>query len=380
MRKISTLASLLVLAISMTIASCSNEEGMETPNMTNTQQITRSQIVDILKGMNYDNALSQEIHEYVTNSLASGRDEYVRFADLLASGTRANGHSLFAAQLTNILQDKSTTRSAEGEDILKLLGYSDFIIYWPYSEDWDGKELPTLVAAPDDDDALEAMGTKIVSDENGLRYEEVLVDEEYTMQHPVWVINTKVEKTGVVYVTKSDAEDESINVPQFATRAGADTIYVWRLKKMQVTHQYDGPFKGGPDIEMHISYPISAGSVNSSTIHQINFSRKDVKNKRWKELNLILNSDWTKNQIDNGIFILEQDWDGVKDDITANLALSYQDDNGFSSSVTATIKYTKHDEFIGKQVLKRSYMLYNSELTYDNNRVNIIAPIEVEIH
>ena len=55
MRKISTLASLLVLAISMTIASCSNEEGMETPNMTNTQQITRSQIVDILKGMNYDN-------------------------------------------------------------------------------------------------------------------------------------------------------------------------------------------------------------------------------------------------------------------------------------------------------------------------------------
>lgn len=380
MKKISTLASSVLLAMGLLTTSCSNDESMETPNAEVTQQMTRSEAVDILKNMNFDNALSEEIHGCVTNSLASGRDEYVRLSELMSKETRSGGQSLFATRLINLFMDKYITRSIEAEDMLKELTNSDFIIYWPYSEDWDGKELPTLVAAPDDDDALEAMGTKIVSDENGLRYEEVLVDEEYTMQHPVWVINTKVEKTGVVYVTKSDAEDESINVPQFATRAGADTIYVWRLKKMQVTHQYDGPFKGGPDIEMHISYPISAGSVNSSTIHQINFSRKDVKNKRWKELNLILNSDWTKNQIDNGIFILEQDWDGVKDDITANLALSYQDDNGFSSSVTATIKYTKHDEFIGKQVLKRSYMLYNSELTYDNNRVNIIAPIEVEIH
>ena len=380
MKKISSLASCMLLAMGLLTTSCSNDESMETPNAEVTQQMTRSQAVDILKNMNFDHALSEEIHGCVTNSLASGRDEYVRLSELMSKETRSGGQSLFATRLINLFMDKYITRSIEAEDMLKELTNSDFIIYWPYSEDWDGEELPTLVAAPDNEDATEAIGVKIIQGGGEVSYEDVLVDEDYMMQHPVWVVDTKAENPNVVYITPSNGENEISRAPRNITRAGTDTIHVWRLQKMQVTHQYDGPFKGGPDFEIHIAYPTMNGSVNTPTIHKIDFSRKDVKKKRWKELNLVLNSDWTKYQIDNGIFIIEQDWDGARADVTQELSVSYQDANGTTYSSTATIKYSKNDEFIGKQTVKRSFMLHNSNLSFDNNRVNMIAPIEVEVY
>lgn len=380
MKKISSLASCMLLAMGLLTTSCSNDESVETPNAEVTQQMTRSQAVDILRNMKFDHALSEEIHGCVTNSLASGRDEYVRLSELMSKETRSAGQSLFATRLINLFMDKYITRSIEAEDMLKELTGSDFIIYWPYSEDWDGEELPTLVAAPDNEDAAEAMGVKIIQDGGDVHYEDVLVDEDYMMQHPVWVVDTKAENPNVVYITPSNGENEISRAPRNITRAGTDTIHVWRLQKMQVTHQYDGPFKGGPDIQIHVSYPSVSGSVNTTSVHQIDFSRKDVKKKRWKDVNLVLNTDWTKNQIDNGIFIIEQDWDGKSANVTSTLSLTYQDDNGFQGTTNVTIKYSTNDEFIAHDVRKRSYMLHHSDMSYDNNQVNMIAPLETEIY
>lgn len=380
MKKISTLAISMLLAMGLLTTSCSNDESMETTNAEVTQQMTRSQAVDILKNMNFDHALSEEIHGCVTNSLASGRDEYVRLSELMSKETRSGGQSLFATRLINLFMDKYITRSIEAEDMLKELTNSDFIIYWPYSEDWDGEELPTLVAAPDNEDATEAIGVKIIQGGGEVSYEDVLVDEDYMMQHPVWVVDTKAENPNVVYITPSNGENEISRAPRNITRVGTDTIHVWRLQKMQVTHQYDGPFKGGPDIQIHVSYPSVSGSVNTTSVHQIDFSRKDVKKKRWKDVNLVLNTDWTKNQIDNGIFIIEQDWDGKSANVTSTLSLTYQDDNGFQGTTNVTIKYSTNDEFIAHDVRKRSYMLHHSDMSYDNNQVNMIAPLETEIY
>ena len=380
MKKFSTLASSMLLAMGLLTTSCSNDESMETTNAEVTQQMTRSQAVDILKNMNFDHALSEEIHGCVTNSLASGRDEYVRLSELMSKETRSGGQSLFATRLINLFMDKYITRSVEAEDMLKELTNSDFIIYWPYSEDWDGEELPTLVAAPDNEDATEAIGVKIIQGGGEVSYEDVLVDEDYMMQHPVWVVDTKAENPNVVYITPSNGENEISRAPRNITRVGTDTIHVWRLQKMQVTHQYDGPFKGGPDIQIHVSYPSVSGSVNTTSVHQIDFSRKDVKKKRWKDVNLVLNTDWTKNQIDNGIFIIEQDWDGKSANVTSTLSLTYQDDNGFQGTTNVTIKYSTNDEFIAHDVRKRSYMLHHSDMSYDNNQVNMIAPLETEIY
>lgn len=380
MKKFSTLASSMLLAMGLLTTSCSNDESMETTNAEVTQQMTRSQAVDILKNMNFDHALSEEIHGCVTNSLASGRDEYVRLSELMSKETRSGGQSLFATRLINLFMDKYITRSIEAEDMLKELTNSDFIIYWPYSEDWDGEELPTLVAAPDNEDATEAIGVKIIQGGGEVSYEDVLVDEDYMMQHPVWVVDTKAENPNVVYITPSNGENEISRAPRNITRVGTDTIHVWRLQKMQVTHQYDGPFKGGPDIQIHVSYPSVSGSVNTTSVHQIDFSRKDVKKKRWKDVNLVLNTDWTKNQIDNGIFIIEQDWDGKSANVTSTLSLTYQDDNGFQGTTNVTIKYSTNDEFIAHDVRKRSYMLHHSDMSYDNNQVNMIAPLETEIY
>ncbi|MBQ8050464.1 MAG: hypothetical protein IJ197_02655 [Bacteroidaceae bacterium] len=379
---ISKFAGYLMLAAGMLTASCSNEESTEAPQTV--QSLTRAEVVNVLKNINIDATLASEIHSFVSDAMASGRDEKISFNKMLSGDvkTRANGQALIAERIKSLITSRAMTRSVNGTladaNLLNELADSDFIIYWPYSENWDGKELPTLVAAPKDEDAEEAYGLRIIDGTDGLQYEKVLVNEDYAELHPVWVVNQEVEDPNVVYAITSDASIEEGNAPMYVKkRSEANPIYVWRLKRMKVTHQYDGIFRGGSDFDIQIAYPISTGNVSMPNKIRVFFSRKDIRKKKWKNVNALLNSNWLPNQITNGMVLTEGDRGG--DNVSIKLAVQFKDPvSGITSSVECSITYKSKDEYIGQLVLNRDYMLQDSILTFDNNKVTMVAPISAE--
>lgn len=369
-----------MLAAGMLAVSCSNDESMEAPQTV--QSLTKTEVVNVLKDINIDAALASEIHGFVSDAMASGRDEKISFNKMLSGDvkTRANGQTLIAKRIKSLITSKTKTRSVNGAladaNLINELTDSDFIIYWPYSENWDGKELPTLVAAPEDEDAEEAYGLRIIEGNDGLQYERVLVNEDYAELHPVWVVNQEVEDPNVVYAITSDASTEEENAPMYIKkRSEANTLYVWKMTRMKVTHQYDGLFYGGSEFDIQVVYPVLPGYAAITAKNRVNFSRKTIRKEKWKDVNVLLNTNWKEEQITNALIITESD-DG--DPITITSTVTSKLDNGtqIGSSISFTI--TDEDDMITQQPLDRDYVLQHSELSFDSGRVSVVVPIEAE--
>ena len=377
------IASCLMLVAGILTASCSNEDTIVAPQKA--QELTMTEVANVMKSIDIDVLLANEIHGFVTDAMISGYDEKISFKKMLSDGvkTRANAQSLISERIKSLIAGNTKTRSGKGEsydmNILDKLMNSDFIIYWPYSENWDGKELPALVVAPEDEDAKEAYGMKICRNKNGLTYEKVLINEDYAEQHPVWVINEEVEDPNIMYATLSNSNvkmEKTISAKNIR-RSPSNPIYVWRLKKMKVTKQYDGLFRGGSDFDIQVVYPISAGSVALPSKFRVYFSRKDIRKKKEKDVNVVLNTNWLPSQVTNAIVLTEGDRNGS--DINIKLSLTYKDpDSGLTSSVEGNVSYKSNDEFIGQQVFNRNYMLQDSIIYFDNEHVKMTAPISVE--
>lgn len=374
-----------VLALCVTtmasMTSCNNEEMMQAEEDTllplKPHVVTRCEVADAMQNIEVDVELVQEIHSLVTNALANGRDEEISFKKMLSDNeqTRAIGSTVMKERLRKLVAE-SYTRSAEGNQVfnpawLRGLINSDIIIYWPYSEDWDGEELPTIVVAPEDKDVEDVEGIKITQNEDGLNYEKIMVNEDYALEHPVWVINEKADDPDVIYLNTSNLEKDEASL----TRSAGNPLWVWRLTEMKVTHQYDTWVDGGSEFDFRIIYPELEGYTSMCTKFRVNFTRKKINNETWKPLNELMNTNWRIQQINNGLIINE--FDGNGKDTTQAFTVSYTDGtNTYSTGVTYTVN--DKDDDIGQLVVDRDYALQNSYYSFDNNQVQIIAPLAAE--
>ena len=101
-------------------------------------------------------------------------------------------------QLRDLIADYLTSRyptRAEGgeavaaEDLVQALSDSDMQIYWPYSEDWDGRTFPIITFDPGYG-AESNYGFLLGFDDSGNRkVDSVVVNETVAREHPVWVVN-----------------------------------------------------------------------------------------------------------------------------------------------------------------------------------------------
>lgn len=373
-QKLTKWVSCIMLTMGLLVAACTNEEEVTTNTASSVQQVKKSEVVNILQNMDINNIVVQEIHDYVCKNMASGRDEYVRVGDILSEQTRNGSWSNFACCLKQMITEGNITHDTDVAGLLEALTNSDIIIYWPYSEDWDGKELPTLVAAPEDQDAKEAYGTKLIRINDAMTSEKVLVNEEYAMQHPVWVINTKKEEPNVVYIPTSEEKAENSNT-QMTTRATGDPIYVWRMTRMKVTHQYDGLFKGGAEMDVQVVFPLLPGYAAVTTKQRVNFSRKDIRKERWKDLDILLNTNWREEQITNALVITE--WDNGKP-FTIKASATYRNEDGSEVTSSIDLTITDDDDIICQQPIDRAYAFQHNNYSFDGGRVSIVTSITVE--
>ena len=149
-----------------------------------------SSIASILSHISINNDICKEVHEAVSSATDNGLDESYYFQEILKEGnnkiaTRSGNPSSLGTLIKNYFANP-ITRSADADAInLDLLAKSDIQIYWPYSEDWDGKTLPAITYAPEDEDQEWNYAYK----KNGDKIDTIIVNEEYMEKNPVWIIN-----------------------------------------------------------------------------------------------------------------------------------------------------------------------------------------------
>ena len=154
----------------------------------------------------------QEVHDAVSSSSENGYDEEYTMRDLfrlpgagvgddrLPEGTKSAViydrplRELIREHLNSAAATRSDGASGYGdgmtpEEFIGALESSDVQIYWPFSENWDGEELPVITFDPLDG-AETNVGYRLVEDEDGgLKVEEVTVDEKMAQEETVWVVN-----------------------------------------------------------------------------------------------------------------------------------------------------------------------------------------------
>lgn len=153
----------------------------------------------------------REVYDAVNSSSDNGYDEEYTMSHLFENPGSGVGDEVTKAvksysvplkdlieKHVNILATKSegsdeaymsVLRELGTDGFIKALRESDMQIYWPYSSDWDGGELPIITFDPENNSKTN-YGYRLVVDEDGnRRVEELVVDEQTAEEHPVWVIN-----------------------------------------------------------------------------------------------------------------------------------------------------------------------------------------------
>lgn len=194
-----------------------------------------------------------EVMDAASSSSAGGYDEEYTMRQLIQApgsgvGEKDTKGKSYDRPLRDLLAEYLSAETKAGasdvEEYLNALSESDLQIYWPYSEDWDGEELPIITFDPGYGSEYN-YGYKIGRDSGGFHVvDSVYVDESVAMEHPVWVINTN-DDAGFTPLDLYDSGTE--------TKSGDRKLY---LHSFTMLRQYDSWFRGGSE------FFIKCGSVN----------------------------------------------------------------------------------------------------------------------
>lgn len=187
-----------------------------------------------------------EVRDAVLASVGNGYDEEYTMADLFQMPGSGVGDAATKAapkayqrplrELIGAYLEGRTKADEAPSLTIEDLQRSDVQIYWPWSEkDFPAGELPVMTYDPADGSTAN-IGYRIVQDENGGRtVEEIVVDEDYAMHHPVWVVNRN-----------DDSGYESLELlrklhPEWGTGGGA--LVVGPTKTASPQTRAEGPLR-----------------------------------------------------------------------------------------------------------------------------------------
>lgn len=326
-------------------------------------------VARMLSGLPLTIAQVREVHCAVSSSSSNGYDEEYPFANLISSPGAGVGDELLqtraATEYPEPLRDLLTsvdipaTRSGSLSDALSNSGMQ---IYWPYSEDWDGKSLPVITFNPEETSSAPRLqdGSNVGFLREQLPngswiVKEVTVDEEYARNHPVWVINRNEDAT---YLTPQMVEalypERFSNI---ATRSSGD-FKTLVLKEFKAHRNYDSWFAGGSE------FFVKCGALNGFTAEteeelklyspsvtdmMINVRRKYVGTTI--RFNTIVVSEWTP-QLEECVFLMIED-DGGKQ--TSWKASGLVKIKSRSYGFEVDLPFRRNDDLVWRGKLSRNY-------------------------
>ena len=322
MKKCLVLSTLAILAL-----SCSDYAGPDNvPTEPYSPEISLQSVAKMLSELPLGREQLNEVYDAAVASASNGYDEEYLMKDVFeAPGcgvgddaqTRAAAIKSYSCPLrdliTEYLQNNRSGGSKAGignaEDYIRALTESGYQLYFPYSDQWDGKSFPIITFDPGYG-AESNYGYEIKLTEDGIRVvDSVYVDENVAMTRPVWVVNNNDDSafTPLDLYVKSRS-----GLPE--TKSGTRKLMLTSFKMLR---QYDSwfgragefqfkiggveGFKASTEAELKLYSP-------SVTDFMIVIKRRD-KGKN-VPVNAIMMTDFT-NQMDKIAFLVTEDDGGT---------------------------------------------------------------------
>ena len=329
-----------------------------------------------------------EVHAAVSASSRNGYDEEYTMRDLFESpgagvGDRTGKGSGAAAQydaplrslIETYVRERYRTKAGETDPAavqvgLDALAASDAQIYWPYSEEYDGKSLPVITFDPGGDAAAN-VGYRTRVDGSGKRtVEEIVVDEDYARTHPVWVVNNNSDSGYASLEMRRRADPDWGRGGEVLVKGGsgddAENSRMLVLKYFKMNRNYDSWFGGASEFfvkcgsmsgfkakteaEMQEYYP-------TITDFMIVVKRRDLGSHR--PFNAILISDWT-DQIEDFCLLVTEDDGGTRTSWKCSASAKVQSKSyGFDLD----IPYHDRDDIVWRGTLSRKFFEKYSGVT-----------------
>ncbi|MBR5103077.1 MAG: hypothetical protein IKV05_00130 [Bacteroidales bacterium] len=273
--------SLLCLA-GLIAVSCEILDDNIDKHTSNRAAVPLSEVAQVLANIPLGADQMSEVFGAVSSSSENGYDEEYMMYDLFGTPGAGVGDDrlplskapvLSGVPLRDMIADyvksQAATKSASGiedpSEWLDRLAESDVQIYWPFSESWDGEELPVITFDPEDDSDVN-IGYRITEDSEGFRrIEEVFVDENVAMETPVWVVNRNTdagyttlemlrredpdwgEGGGSIIVSPGSASISSSGQQPCSKAQSGNTVRSLILKDFTMNRNYDSWFAGASE-------------------------------------------------------------------------------------------------------------------------------------
>lgn len=350
---------LLSLAV-WAIAACDNRTIVpETPE-SEQPVFTMQNIAQMFSSLPLGPQQLDEVYQAASSSSGNGYDEEYTLRNLFQTpgsgvGSTKASNSLSGTPLKDMiasyLQEKYSTKAgaADVEKYINELIESDYQIYWPYSEDWDGETFPIITFDPGYG-AESNYGYRISYTPYGVKVvDSVYVDENVALKQPVWVINTNSDQgfTTLEMLMKQPS--------YIRTKAGSKTL---NIKTFTALRNYDSWFGGASE------FIIRAGSMDGSKAYSeddlkkfhptltemtIVVKRKEVGSP--KSFDAILVGDFT-DQLDKIALLMTEDDGGTRTSWKCAASLKYKSKvYGFD----VELPYNDKDDIVWRGTLAADY-------------------------
>ena len=309
-----------------------------------------------------------EVFDAASSSSVNGYDEEYTLRQLIEApgsgvGDKTTKSGKYSRPLRDMLAEYLSRETKAGardvEQYMNARSESDLQIYWPYSEDWNGEELPIITFDPGYGSDYN-YGYKLGRDAEGFHVvDSVYVDEDIARAHPVWVINTNDDAGFTPLDLYEPAAGKSQALPagcsSTGTKSGPRKLF---LRSFKMLRHYDSWFRGGSE------FFVKCGAVNgfkatteaemrlyqpSVTDFMVVVKRKYLGEEQF--YNGIIMTDFT-NQLENLAFLITEDDGGTQTSWKCSATVKVKSKSyGFD----VDIPYNEKDDIVWRGQLSASF-------------------------
>ena len=268
----------------------------------------------------------EEVHSAVMASSGNGYDEEYTMKDLFESPGSGVGDEITGTKagqqyrqpirelIRQYLSERQMTKAGEYdpeavEQYIEGMIESDIQIYWPFSEAWDGKELPVITFNPGTD-AESNIGYML----DGSIVE---VSEAVARERPVWVVNINDDSAYTSYemLLKQNPGWGQGGDIYVGTKADNDIdVKSLKLKDFKMNRNYDSWFCGASEFFCKVGLVENFKAKDEDELRNYVPSITDfmvvVKRRQLGQkipFNVLLASEWTEQMEDIAFMISEDD-------------------------------------------------------------------------
>jgi len=384
------------------LLSCAKENRVSGPgDPLEGRPVTVEEVAQLFSVLPLGTEQMAEVHDAASASAGNGYDEEYLMRDLFAcpgagvgddegagaaAGVGAGAESkasAYARPLRDLLREAVGARTkADGgafpESWLDSLAASDIQIYWPFSQSWDGQQLPIVTFDPGDYTERN-VGYRLCADGSA---QKVLVDEQMAREQPVWVVSRNSDadfkslemrrredpswgQGGGDIVVRAPAPCAlgAPNVPDEprapgAPRDGKD-FKTLILRTFKANRQFDSWFAGASEFLIKVGKVEDFRAATEAELRLYQPSITDFmivvrRGQVGQELpfNAVLVSEWTS-QLSNIAFMCIEDDGGTRSTWKCSAMVKY---NSKSYGFEIELPLNSRDDIVWRGSLTRSYI------------------------